>query len=85
MKGEAAALSVRAQRCQSHYFSTTPRMSYILRTACVQDQNGTEFHSESPRKLSEKLYDIYHCCVYSEKIPDDWRRNCSKHVEFHCK
>jgi hypothetical protein len=26
MKGEAASLSVRAQRCQSHYFSTTPRM-----------------------------------------------------------
>ena len=25
MKGEAAALSVRAQHCQSHYFSTTPR------------------------------------------------------------
>ena len=25
MKGEAAALSVHAQRCQSHYFSTTPR------------------------------------------------------------
>ena len=25
MKGKAAALSVRAQRCQSHYFSTTPR------------------------------------------------------------
>ena len=25
MKGEAAALSVRAQRCQSHYFSSTPR------------------------------------------------------------
>ena len=24
MKGEAATLSVRAQRCQSHYFSTTP-------------------------------------------------------------
>ena len=26
MKGEAAALSVRAQRCQSHYFSATPRI-----------------------------------------------------------
>ena len=25
MKGEAAALSVSAQHCQSHYFSTTPR------------------------------------------------------------
>jgi len=27
VKGEAAALSVGAQRCQSHYFSTTPRIS----------------------------------------------------------
>jgi hypothetical protein len=26
MKGDAAALSVRAQRYQSHYFSTTPRI-----------------------------------------------------------
>jgi len=26
VKGEAAALSVRAQRCQSHYFSATPRI-----------------------------------------------------------
>ena len=26
MKGEAAAFLVRAQRCQSHYFSATPRM-----------------------------------------------------------
>jgi len=22
----------------------------------------------APRKVSEKLYDIYHCCVYSEKL-----------------
>jgi len=29
------------------------------------------------RKLSANLYDIYHCCVYSEK-----QRNCPKHVEF---
>jgi len=29
VKGEAAALSVRAQRCQSHYFSTTPRIILI--------------------------------------------------------
>ena len=26
MKGEATALSVHAQRCQAHYFSTTPRI-----------------------------------------------------------
>jgi len=29
VKGEAAALLVRAQRCQSHYFSTTP-CTYII-------------------------------------------------------
>jgi len=29
VKGEAAALSVRAQRCQSHYFSTTPHIAYF--------------------------------------------------------
>jgi len=31
------------------------------------------------------LYDIYHCCVYSGKTPDDGQRNCPKHVEFHSK
>ena len=31
------------------------------------------------------LYDIYHCCVYSEKTPDDGQRNCPKHVEFYSK
>ena len=31
------------------------------------------------------LYDIYHCCVYSEKTPDDVLRNCPKHVEFYSK
>ena len=34
-------------------------------------------------KLSANLYDIYHCCVYSEQTPDDGQRNCPKHVEFH--
>ena len=24
---------------------------------------------DPPRKLSENLYDIHHCCVYSEKLP----------------
>ena len=32
---------------------------------------------------ARKLYDIYHCCVYSEKTPDDGQRNCPKHVEFY--
>jgi len=28
---------------------------------------------------------IYHCCVYSEKTPDDGHRNCPKHVVFYSK
>jgi hypothetical protein len=35
--------------------------------ACEQNQDGTQFHSDSAHKLSANLYDIYHCCVYSEK------------------
>jgi len=34
---------------------------------------------------ARKLYDIYHCCVYSEKTADDGQRNCPKHVEFYSK
>jgi len=44
----------------------------------------TQFRPYSARKLSANLYDIYHCCVYSEKkTPDDGQRNCPKHVEFY--
>ena len=35
--------------------------------------------------MSANLYDIHHCCVYSEKTPDDAHRSCPKHVEFYSK
>jgi len=35
-----------------------------LLTACEQDQDGTD----PAHKLSANLYDVYHCCVYSEKL-----------------
>jgi len=44
-----------------------------------------QFRPDPARKLSTNLYDIYHCCVYSEKPPDDRQRNCPKHVEFYSK
>jgi len=44
-----------------------------------------QFRLDPARKLSANLYDIYHCCVYSAKIPDDGQRNCPKHVEFYSK
>jgi len=31
------------------------------------------------------MYDIYHCCVYSEKTPDDGQRKCPQHVQFYSK
>jgi len=39
----------------------------VCHTACEQDQDGT-VPSGSCSKLSANLYDIYHCCVYSEKL-----------------
>jgi len=44
-----------------------------------------ECHLDPARKLSANLYDMYHCCVYSEKTPDVGQRNCPKRVEFHSK
>jgi len=43
------------------------------------------FRPDPAHKLSANLYDIYHCCVYSAKTPDDGQRNCPKHVEFYSK
>jgi len=45
----------------------------------------TEFRPDPARKLSPSLYDIHHCCVYSEKTYDDGQRNCPKHVKFYYK
>jgi len=36
-----------------------------LLTACKQDQ---QFHPDPTCKLSANVYDIHHCCVYSEKL-----------------
>jgi hypothetical protein len=49
----------------------------VMLTTCEQDQEGTSsivillaswFHPVPARKLSAELYDIYHYCVYSEKL-----------------
>ena len=37
----------------------------VLLTACEQDQHVCP---DPARKLSANLYDIYHCCAYSEKL-----------------
>jgi len=32
------------------------------------DTKNYQFRPDPARKLSANLYDIYHCCVYSEKL-----------------
>ena len=44
-----------------------------------------QLHPDPAHKLSANLYDIYHCCVFSEETPDDGQGNCPKHLEFHSK
>ena len=53
--------------------SPVPSWSYWFR----------QFLPDPVRKLSANLYDMYHCCVYSEKTPDAGQRNCPKYVEFY--
>jgi hypothetical protein len=70
------------QRINSWWW--TEELSETCRVSC-QNKFGAQFHLGPTRKLSANLYDIYHCWVYSEWIPDDGQRNCPKHVEFHAK
>jgi len=37
------------------------------------------------RIYNDSRSDIYLCCVYSEKTPDDGQWNCPKHVKFYSK
>ena len=60
----------------------------IKPTRCTNFSNlffELRFRPDPTRELSANLYDIYHCCVYSGKTPDDGQRNCPKHVEFYSK
>jgi hypothetical protein len=59
-------------------------MSYSFADS-LQAGSGWKFHPGPAGKLSTKLYDIYHSCMYSAKTPDDGQRNSPKHVEFHSK
>ena len=63
------------------FFTVHTAMVYVIQLA---SRIRTE-RNDPARKLSANLYDIYHCCVYSEKLlMMDWW-NCPKHVEFYSK
>jgi len=60
-------------------------MLWVFDSTSLQVSILNHFRPDPARKLSANLYDIYHCCVYSEKTPDDGQRNCPRHVEFYFK
>jgi len=59
-------------------------MSYRLQLQ-LASRIRTEFRPDPPRKLSANLYDIYHCCVHSEKLLVMDSGTVPKHVEFYSK
>jgi len=60
-------------------------MSYSFVDSLRAGSGRDWFRPDPVHKLSENLYDIYHCCVYSEKLLIMGQRNCTKHVEFYSK
>jgi len=66
------------------FFTVHTTMVYVIHLAS-RIRTELQARPDPARKLSPNLYDIYHCCVYSEKISDVGQRNCPKHVEFHSK
>jgi len=70
-------VSDRSSVHHQEFFAVHTAMVYVVHLA---SRIRTEL-----RKLSANLYDIYHCCVYREKTPDNGQRNCPKHVEFYSK
>jgi len=59
--------SVRLQE----FFTVTTAMVYVI-PVCGQLASRVrmelQFHPDPARKLSANRYDVYHCCVYSEKL-----------------
>jgi hypothetical protein len=52
-------------------FTVHTAMVYVImicRQLSSRIRMELQFHPDPARKLSAKLYDIYHCCVYSERL-----------------
>ena len=63
--GTCINAGLRPVKRQNNYESKkTKGTSYRVRLRL----DGVQFHPGPARKLSANLYDIYHCCVYSEKL-----------------
>ena len=46
-------------------------MTYSFADSLRAGSRQNWFHPDPARRLSTDIYDIYHCCVYSEKLMMD--------------
>jgi len=67
-------------------FRTVPLSTIRSFFSLLHTQQWYMSYTFAKRLLSANLYDIYNCCVCSEKkTPDEGQRNCTKHLEFYSK
>jgi len=66
-------------------FSLYTQQWYTSMSYRFADSEFITMHGYLNVMLSANLYDMYHCCVYSEKLLVMGQRNCPKHVEFYFK
>jgi hypothetical protein len=53
---------------RQEFFNVHTAMVYVKQVCWQLAIKIRVFHPDPARKLSAKLYDIYKCCVYSEKL-----------------
>jgi len=49
------------------FFTVRTAMVYVIQV-CRQLSSKIRIHPDLARQLSTNVYDIYHCCAYSEKL-----------------
>ena len=68
MRGLMNVKFVSAKHAQETYQYRNTKEKLYKANAAIWYDKICKFHPDPASKLSAHLYDIYHCCVYSEKL-----------------
>jgi hypothetical protein len=70
-RNETLNVSYSSSAHHQELFSVNTTMVYVIKVWGQLESRiriELQFHPDHARKLSANLYDIYHCCVYSDKL-----------------
>jgi len=62
------------------------KILHVSDSSSIHHQEFSTIHTAMLHVITSLLtacQQDHHCCVYSEKTPDDGQRNCPKHVKFY--